>query len=329
MFGILQDIIYNLLINDFWSGEYMFNFLDSSEKRKAFKIAYNEIKKENSIKSNSPKVAPITGDKEYSPRYTGAYNKPASDVVDMKHFKDWRKTTKVASNNPIYKDDLFKSPLIMNDDEPEQKPIKSVFSTPNKRTNALDFLSDDKGSEMTLDTDFDSYVTNKKDKPKEEKKTYSKEEIASAKNAFASLLSNSEKPKSKEQQESSNANRSTPFVFAEPKKSLPEVKVEVEEDKPGLRAIKKEDSIQSQANKRPFVFEMAVEKKVETQPKVAEVKEQPALPEFKVAPAIVVPEAKPLPKTTTPVQKKPVNRKPRGKNKRRFDADVIGSVDWR
>ena len=29
------------------------------------------------------------------------------------------------------------------------------------------------------------------------------------------------------------------------------------------------------------------------------------------------------------VAKKVVNRKPRGKNKRRFDADVIGSVDWR
>ena len=94
---------------------------------------------------------------------------------------------------------------------------------------------------------------------------------------------------------------------------LPEVKVEVEqakkeETKPVVVNVRENDTpktiVTSSNNSEP----VRVEIKLHTEPRVA-----PA----------------PVQKPAVAPKKKVTNRKPRGKNKRRFDADVIGSVDWR
>ncbi len=64
-------------------------------------------------------------------------------------------------------------------------------------------------------------------------------------------------------------------------------------------------------------------KTVETQQKTQTPKQTEAKIKIEV---VDLTDKKPEPKPTT---KKPTKRKPRGKSKRRFDADVISSVDWK
>lgn len=313
----------------------MLNFFDNREQKNAFLKAFKEVNKEKTSTNKTTATTVPTVEPVSAPRYTGFDNKPSSEVVDLKHFKDWRKTTKVSSNNPVYTDDLFKAPLSKFDDEKtEEKPIKSVFADASKRTSASKYIVDDKASDRELFDDIDSFLASRKSSSTSEKtnsadgkstseKTFSAEEISSAKSTFAKMFEavpkKQESPVLEPVTDTEEELSKNPFVFGEsqPEESLPEVTVEVGDGKTLKVIPRKQESTEKQNERKPFVLDIVIDKS-----KTAPAKEEKPVQE------VVQPQIAPV-VSEKPQPKKTVNRKPRGKNKRRFDADVIGAVDWR
>lgn len=283
----------------------MLDFFDNLEKKKAFKKALQEIKEEDDAKSKNT-VTRVYGKNEQTTRYNGHFSKPATEVVDLKHFKDWRKVDKVESKNPVYDLNLFESPL--KKVEPEQKKAEPVF----KGSSVSNYISKQDGQDRKTYSDFDEFFAKRNIGSSEKvetknKQTFSDEEVAKAKNTFSRMFEDVErKRKAKKQADKQHEDDKDEIDLIlskmEEKKTeqkLPEVKVEVEDK------IKEEP--------KPILTIVAKpEQKHEETVLHAVQKSEPTVQVSKPA-----------------VAKKVVNRKPRGKNKRRFDADVIGSVDWR
>lgn len=318
----------------------MFDFFDSLEKKRAFKKALEEVREENKEQSKTG-VSRVYSNQSVEKvpsqaRYTGPFNKPSSSVVDLKHFKDWRKVEKVQSNNPVYDADMFKSSLTKNEPEkeepkPEPKPapssskVEPVF----KSSPVSKYVSSASDEDRNSYGDFDDFFTKstKIVEPEKKKTTnkFSDDDVAKAKSTFARMFEDIEKkrkaneakkpivpPVTKDEiKEEDEAEED--FILArkkpEQEQKKPEVKVHVVQDKLTLRAEPRENNEHPKVSVSATPNANTIDIKIHTVPVTA-----PAKP---VAPAV------------KPAVKKTINRKPRGKNKRRFDADVIGSVDWR
>lgn len=322
----------------------MFDFFDSLEKKKAFKKALEEVREENNLQSKTG-VSRVYSNENYESvqsqkRYTGSFSKPATGVVDLKHFKDWRKVDKVQSNNPVYDSTMFKSSLTKNEPEieqkkpeqkkveqPESKKVEPVFKSSPVSKYVSSSLDDEKDSFDDFD-DFFKKNTKIVEPEKEKKKTpsyqFNEAEVAKAKSTFARMFEDIEKKRKaneeknapapvKPQENKEEEEEKEDFILArkkqEPEKTNPEVKIHVVDDKPTLRAEPRPN------NEKPKVLVSATPNANTIDIKIHTVSE-PA-------------RTKTTESATKPAVKKTINRKPRGKNKRRFDADVIGSVDWR
>lgn len=306
------------------------------ENKKAFKTAMKQVKDQNGGSKNN--VSQVYGngsskvEKAFaSAQFSGAYAKPSSEVVDLKNFKNWRKIERVESNNPVYKDDLFKSSLSKSGRNDNGNSRKEEELEPNS-SSVSNFIGKKQNNERKTSTDFDSFIVDKQRSGR--KKLFSDEELDKAQSAFMKMVEDVEKKK-KEREErllkekEQQANKVVEPVEEEPELKMPEIKVEVEPEKPTLKVIRKDEeetkpikektieiiqktsgeSENSAEKKKPLILDITLEKRPNGSVQV--VKKVESTPE--------------KPKT---VQKQ-TTRKPRGKNKRRFDADVIGSVDWR
>ncbi len=302
------------------------------ENKKAFKTAMKQVKDQNGGSKNN--VSQVYGSSKVekafaSAQFSGAYAKPSSEVVDLKNFKNWRKIERVDSNNPVYKDDLFKSSLSKSGRNDNGDSRKDEELEPNS-SSVSNFIGKKQNNERKTSTDFDSFIVNKQRPGR--KKLFSDEELDKAQSAFMKMVEDVEKKK-KEREErllkekEQLSNKVVEPVEEEPELKLPEIKVEVEPEKPTLKVIRKEEetkpikektieiiqktsgeSENSAGKKKPLILDITLEKR----------------PNGSVQ---VVKKVESTPEKPKPVQKQ--TRKPRGKNKRRFDADVIGSVDWR
>ena len=323
----------------------MFDFFDSLEKKRAFKKALEEVREENKEQSKTG-VSRVYSNQSVEKvpnqtRYTGPFNKPSSSVVDLKHFKDWRKVEKVQSNNPVYDANMFKSSLTKNEPEkeepkpeskPEPKPAPSsskVVEPVFKSSPVSKYVSSASDEDRNSYGDFDDFFTKSTKIVEPEKKVatnkFSDDDEKKKKSTFARMFEDIEKkrkaneakkpivpPVTKEEiKEEEEAEED--FILArkkpEQEQKKPEIKVQVVQDKPTLRAEPRENNEQPKVSVSATPNANTIDTKIHTVPATA-----PAKP---VAPAV------------KPAVKKTINRKPRGKNKRRFDADVIGSVDWR
>lgn len=277
----------------------MFDFFDKLENKRAFKKALKEIQQEGNPSRSSASVSRVYSNETSNitgggaggsfPRYSDGLLKPDSEVVDMKNFKDWRKVERVESNHPVYKDKLFAGSLKNATDKPVEK-AEPVY-------------------EKTIDEDEQKSIVDflHDDEEKQDRK---------ARNDFMSFML--KKSDEKEEQKT---------VVQKPEENKqPENKPE---EKNQFKLLYEEiQRRKAEAAKRSAVI-VQPEQNQEVKPAPAPVKVEEVK---KVEPEIAKPEIKPVvgemaePKKPA---KKVVNRKPRGKNKRRFDADVIGSVDWR
>ena len=229
----------------------MFDFLESREKRRAFKKALKEVvrekpepitfRKSNSEASDGPKVTRVN---PYLSSSRNPLRKPETTAIDLKYFKDWRKVEKVPSNNPVYQPKpQSKKPLF--DDDGGVQPAIALPGTQKQE------------SKVTTNEIIEKFAI----KPKEEK---------TDKNANKYIMQTI-KPKPEQH-------------------CIPRPKQEPTTNS----AINQTKNTQSE-NENKIKVEV-----IDFTPKQ---------------------EPKPVkPKT---------NRKPRGKGKRRFDADVITSVDWK
>lgn len=303
------------------------------ENKKAFKTALKQMKNKNESKNN---VSQIYGngsrvEKAFaSAQYSGAYAKPSSEVVDLKDFKNWRKIEKVESNNPVYNDDIFKSSLSRSEKNHNENSQKDEELEPNASP-VSNFIGGKQNSQRKASNDFDSFFVDKQ--RVERKRRFTDEELEKAQNEFKKMIEDVEKKKREKQQRDAvakaQANNVVEEIQEEPELKLPEVKVEVEPEKPTLKVVRREEeekkplkektieiiqkssgeSSNSTEKKKPLILDITLEKKpngsVQIVNKTESTSEKPRT-----------------------VQKQ-TTRKPRGKNKRRFDADVIGSVDWR
>ncbi len=227
----------------------MFEFLQTTEKKSAFKKALNEITHEKPEPIVFSEKRSVEGaPRRYSTTIKNPLRKPETTAVDLKNFKDWRQVDKVKSDNPVYKKPdpapvpkPAPAPKAKDDDEDE------IFERfPGGRTFAKD-------NPVTTAEVIDRFAVLPKDEP--QTTTNRKVTLQELVNRFQS--SHSEAPKK------------------EPEKEKPAVKV----------------------------------------------KEEPVDKNIKVE---IVDFSDKKPKAKTPSK-----RKPRGKSKKRFDADVISSVDWK
>lgn len=315
----------------------MLDFFDSLEKKKAFKKALQEVKNENQSKSNNT-VSRVYGESSQTTRYNGPLSKPATDVVDLKHFKDWRKVEKVESNNPVYDSNLFGSSLKKADQENSTLKTEQTF----KSTPVSNFVSKPENQDRKASSDFDDFFSKRNigasEKVEQNKKqTFSDEEVSKAKNTFSRMFEDVEKKrKAKEETDKQlakdKAMLSEILTEMEAKKSeqkLPEVKVEVEDEKQkqqeskangtqnGVATVDIKNNVSNNSSK-PETIKVKIRVNTDNNKAVVNQAVVPPVPSVNSSTA----------KPTTQL-KKVVKRKPRGKNKRRFDADVIGSVDWR
>lgn len=288
----------------------MLKAIKSIEHKKALKKALKELENNHHVNKRSTDSNSNVS-KVYSrdtSRVNSAFTKPSTEVIDLKEFKNWRKVEKVESNNPVYHDQLFKSSLSKNDDQffddVVQKPI-----------NVSSFVGNQTNEERTPSTDFSKYFSEKRkinvEKESSQKVKNDDEKFESAKSTFAKMFEEVEKikqlAKQNRQEKVEDEVRETDKTQADVdetelvlqksetiEEKLPEVKVEIDEAKPKLKVLPKESEH---------------EKILKAEPK-----------------HVSVDISKPVSSTTV---KRQTNRKPRGKNKRKFDADVVGSVDWR
>lgn len=291
----------------------MLDFFKDKAKRKAFKQALKEVEQETTLSSHEKHTKDTSIQRVYKSEakeevVVGTYkmrtqlSRPETTAIDLKHFKDWRKVDKVESKQPKYIDK--RPPLIFKDPDEDFDDVafEEEFDEPKKKIPGGEFKKPEPevepSSEPVSTLDIAKSIYPKEiDKNKDmSSSSYMKENAKkdfgtlSLKDMLASIAPDTVKNyEEKKREESLNDKK----IIEEEKKKAVETKIKVE------------------------VVDFEKPKKVLT-PKPL-VKEEPKKEEPK-------PEPKPEPKTEP---KKPVNRKPRGKSKKRFDADVISSVNWK
>lgn len=279
----------------------MFDLLADSTKRRAMRKAIKELDQEQQIASENTSVVKRAYQEESSVekaisqvKNRGAVNKAETTAVDLKNFKNWRSVDSVKSSSPRYVGNPF---------------TKTKFP----------FYDEDDGDETGIATlgDVEEGKTKAphKDKPQ------------------AQPVVRKQEP--------------TPEVKPQPEKPVSSVNlIETLSKKKDEQMSEKTTSnftqfeiIRNKNQEKLNEFRERAKKKIEEDSKANSVSVNDKKDDAnKLKIEVVVPETKKIviekikqvqvEKVKAP-EKKPVNRKPRGKNKRKFDADVISSVDWK
>jgi len=287
----------------------MFSFVDNYLNKKAMMRAIKEIDLEQ--EASRPDVSKVIKEREYQTvsdvdsfsvlKKRTAINKPLTTAVDLKDFKDWRDVKKVDSKNPIYEPKKRFTFDIDEDDDGEQPTIDFPGLKPKKVSeskpvvNEKVFGSSGEDEKIEKDTNIN---------------TYFKEKFG---------IINRLKSDTKNE-----------FVNNKVEENITDIKQENKEE------VKKEEVLKTE-RKKTSLNEMLAKKLKENPDLLNKLKANESKTEEK--PQILDSESNKIkievvdftekkPEPPKPV-KKTVNRKPRGKNKRRFDADVISNIDWK
>ncbi len=133
----------------------MFDFLETREKKRAFRKALDEVThekpvplvfRENKANDSAPRVTPVVGIKN-------PFLKPETTAIDLKNFKDWRNIDKVKSDNKTYKP---KNRFSFDEEEPEM--IKDEDVKPKKFFDRFD----EPQTTENKDTSFNSFMNDTK-----------------------------------------------------------------------------------------------------------------------------------------------------------------------
>jgi len=287
----------------------MFSFVDNYLNKKAMMRAIKEIDLEQ--EASRPDVSKVIKEREYQTvsdvdsfsvlKKRTAINKPLTTAVDLKDFKDWRDVKKVDSKNPIYEPKKRFTFDIDEDDDGEQPTIDFPGLKPKKVSeskpvvNEKVFGSSGEDEKIEKDTNIN---------------TYFKEKFG-----IINRL---------------NSDTKNEFVNNKVEENITDIKQENKEE------VKKEEVLKTE-RKKTSLNEMLAKKLKENPDLLNKLKANESKTEEK--PQILDSESNKIkievvdftekkPEPPKPV-KKTVNRKPRGKNKRRFDADVISNIDWK
>lgn len=322
----------------------MFDLLANSTKIRAIKKAIKEleieqelaqlneggIKKEYQVET--PQIEPAT---TYNKRIT-ALRKAETTAVDLKNFKDWRKSSSVVSSNPKYKGNPFTKTDFDDDDEGDDfvNPFKDVRSSSDSlrqrgllkpRTQKEDKKEDDQyelGREDQQPSDISDEEI--KDINEEDTTIETKEEIKDSKpyrevgnvSLLSSLSSSSNYDRRAETFSQFEANR---LKRQQSIKSLSALARQVVDTK--VDQIQDDSLILSQKVKVEGENDSKIKIEVVAPDKTVTAVKEPVKANTEILKVKVAP--------IEPKKKNLVKRKPRGKNKYKFDADVITSVDWK
>ena len=287
----------------------MFSFVDNYLNKKAMMRAIKEIDLEQ--EASRPDISKVIKEREYQTvtdvdsfsvlKKRTAINKPLTTAVDLKDFKDWRDVKKVDSKNPIYEPKKRFTFDIDEDDDGEQPTIDFPGLKPKKVSetkpvvNEKVFGSSGEDEKIEKDTNIN---------------TYFKEKFG-----IINRL---------------NGDTKNEFVNNKVEENITDIKQENKEE------VKKEEVLKTE-RKKTSLNEMLAKKLKENPDLLNKLKANESKTEEK--PQILDSESNKIKievvdfteKKQEPPKpvKKTVNRKPRGKNKRRFDADVISNIDWK
>ena len=302
----------------------MLDFFKDRLKRKAFEQALKEVEQETTSTSREKQTRDTSIQRVYKSEVKeeeviGTYkiksplSKPETSAIDLKHFKDWRKVDKVESKQPKYID---KRPPLEFKRAPDYDDVylEEEFDEPKKKLPGGEFKKPDPELEpsaepvSTLDLAREIYPNSSKEQKDMNASSYIKD---NARKEFGKMslrdMLTSIAPDTVENYENRKKEEEKKIIDEEKKKAVEtRIKVEVVDfDKP-----------KKVLSPKPIPKE---------EPKVEEKKEPQKEPKV---------EVKPQPKTVVkatpkPTTKKTTTRKPRGKSKKRFDADVISAVNWK
>lgn len=279
----------------------MFDLLANSTKRKAMRKAIKELDLEQQIaRENSSVIKRAYQDeslieKAVNPiKNRSVVNKAETTAVDLKNFKNWRTVDSVKSSSPKYVGNPFtktKFPFYDEDDEGEDAGVSTLGEVEDSKSKVE--------QKQTLKTQTDI-----------KKKEESKPAIAQTQKSINSVgLIES---LSKKKDEPISEKTTSDFTQFEIIRNKNQEKLNSFRDK----VTKKIEEEKIKNNLSSSVVKDESENKLKIEVVVPETKK------------IVVEKIKQVEKVKAP-EKKPVNRKPRGKNKRKFDADVISSINWK
>lgn len=169
----------------------MYEFLETWEKKRAFKKALSEVIKEKPEPLERKVAAPVEASAPEAPKpitpapvniIKNPLRKPETTAIDLKYFKDWRHVERVRSNNPLYArpsvrrstDDDFAQPAIEfpggNFGRRTPAPEKTLTNNDIMERFAI------KPRETTANRDFKTFIAETLPKPKEEPKPEPKPE---------------------------------------------------------------------------------------------------------------------------------------------------------
>lgn len=279
----------------------MFDFLDSSFKRRAFKKALKEVNEEVLL---SDGVAEVSVAKKHTtdrtitriyhnmeeqtvveppkPSYKrNSYAKPESTAVDLRNFKNWRELDNKPKQNMQSPTPAFAQNKI-DEDEEEQPVLDNPVSVRRPgfdSSRILDAISRPSQKKQGTDMDFS---------------TYSVPKSTGAKTTIDDIVKNVNERKKAQENIAKMINEQTQIVN-QPQAS----EQQVQETTEAVEPVKQEES------------------KTDTSKPNVENKIKIEVVDFgdNIKPATE--------------SKKTIIRKPRGKSKKRFDADVITSVGWK
>lgn len=278
----------------------MFDLLADSTKRRAMRKAIKELDQEQQLaRENNSMVKRVyqeetSAEKVVSPvKNRSAVNKAETTAVDLKNFKNWRSVDSVKSSSPRYIGNPFtktKFPFY-DEDDGEDSGVATLGDVEDSKNKTTIKNQTQQQSQPQV-------------KKQEEVKSQPEKTISSV-----SLIEGLSKKKDEPVNEKTTSNF-TQFEIIRNKneQKLNELK-ELAKKKAEEENSKKDSSVK-------------VEGKKENDNKL---KIEVVVPETK---KIVIEKIKHVETVKVP-EKKTVTRKPRGKNKRKFDADVISSVDWK
>lgn len=295
----------------------MLDFFKDNKKRKAFKKALNIFDNEEKEFSSSQYTQNDSFVREYktedgestSVKFSHALNKPSTSAIDLKNFKNWREVNTVESSHPM---------------APKKPPVKYQADEDGGDLGGFNFPSGGRPEPQP------------RPQPKPENKMASILNSGSDKNPsgvelLKSLLPQQNNFKTKDSDIKDYVRENFSVSESKPRVSYSDILDKVLSEK----KRKQESNAVTQIDlPNKLVVEVVVPEKQEPEVVKEEViKEVPVVKEvvkevIKEVPVVkevikeVIKEVPAKPKTTTP-------RKPRGKSKKRFDADIVSSVDWK
>ena len=285
----------------------MLDFFDKLENKRAFKRALKELEKENKKTNQTQNISRVYtssqsstvnyGEAQIEPAFKTkrTLGKPSSEVVDLKNFKDWRKNDKVESKNQVYNGRLYKDFAKKSYFDDDEFTLGDPVVTTKEETLRQHDTYKNQSDQETKLVDLLSNSNEEEKEPAVDFASYFLNRNASKQTEVEKLQENSQK--------SDNIKQDTSHVNKDS-----ESKTQREEKTSQKNADMVEDA---RAKFNKMLSELKNNKPEEEKQK----------PEIKV-------EIE-KPKTVKQPQKEAKKRKPRGKNKRRFDADVVTSIDWR